>query len=221
MHQGKIKKIFIFIWVALLFLALFIEFKDIPKVILAGKSPLTILSIIQKLAGLWAFIMLSFQIPLGAFMDYLEEKLGLWIYKFHLTEGAILYSLILTHTVSYLLFLLIATKVFAFFYIYTDFCILCKTRPELYYTFGRIAFWFVTVAVTAAVLRKQPWWKNNWRYFHKLNYIIYPLVATHTYFIGSHTKNPLFLGIFILGVGVYLITIFIKIKKWFVENISE
>jgi len=221
MLQTRIKKIFIIIWVFFLLLALFIEFEDIPKAVLATKSPLTIISFIQKLAGLWVFVMLSFQIPIGAFMDNFEKKFGSWVYKFHLTEGVIIYSLVLTHTLSYLLFLFIATKVLAIFYIFTDFCLLCKTKPELFYTFGRLSFWFVSIAVMAAILRKQPWWKNNWRYFHRLNYIVYPLVATHAYFIGSDTRNPLFMGIFILGVGVYVITTIIKIKNSLVRNISN
>ncbi len=221
MTQGRIKKIFIVIWVAFLLLALFIEFEDTPRAVLTGKSPLTIVSFIQKLAGIWAFVMMSFQVPIGAFMDNLEKRLGDWVYKFHLTEGAIIYSLVLTHVLSYMLFLFIATKVLAIFYIFTDFCLLCKTRQELFYTFGRIAFWFVSIAVMAAVLRKKPWWKNNWRYFHRLNYIVYPLIATHTFFIGSDTKNPLFIGIFVLGVGFYAITVIIKTKSWLVQNISN
>ena len=79
----------------------------------------------------------------------------------------------------------------------------------------------MSIAVMAALLRKQPWWKKNWRYFHRLNYIVYPLVATQAFFIGSNTKNPLFVGIFLLGVGVYVITVIIKTKSWLVQNISN
>jgi hypothetical protein len=174
-------------------------------------NTLLIVNLIQRLAGLLAFTLIFWQIVLGAFMEKWEKYLGNWVFKFHLTQGAIAYSLIFLHPISLLFFIFIARGVIDPFYIFTDFCVLCQTKPELYYTFGRISFWLVSAAILAATVRKLPWWRQNWRKFHILNYLVFFLIGVHAWFIGSDTSNFPFVIFFLATIPMVSVIAISKI----------
>lgn len=144
-----------------------------------------LINVFQRITGLIAFSLLFVQIILSTFMQKWIEKLGAWIFKFHIIEGVFVYGLIIVHPLLFVLFNLKASGVIDPFYVFTDFCLLCSRPIELYYTFGRVAFWLISLAVLARILRAETWWKENWRKFQFLNYVAFFLVAGHAFFVGT------------------------------------
>lgn len=146
----------------------------------------TPLNTIQRLFGLWVFTLMFVQIILGTFMTRITEKLGGWIYKFHIFEGLLVYFLILIHMSSYVFMMYFAGNSFDPFYVFVDVCVLCGRAREFYLNFGRIAFWFVTIAILAGLMRTtHPFLRVHWKKFHILNYLAFMLVGAHSIFVGS------------------------------------
>ena len=158
------KTIFYLLWILLLSLG--------PITVIRNSTGFSI-NFVQRIVGLLAFTLLFVQIILGSFMEKLIEKLGGWIFKFHVTEGVIAYLLILVHPLLF---------TFDPFYVFFGFS---SQGAEFYYSFGRSAFWLVTVAVIAGLLRTQPWLQNNWRKFHILNYVAFFLIWFHSFKVGT------------------------------------
>ena len=134
-----------------------------PITVLQSPS-ITMLGTIQRILGLTAFCLLFSQIVIGFFMDTLSRKLGDWVFKFHIFEGMLAYFLILLHPW--------ALKLDPF-YIFTDFCVLCSSKLELFYTFGRVSFWLVTVVVIAGLFK-------SWRKWHILSYLAFLVISIHS-----------------------------------------
>ena len=203
MNTSRIKLIFYLIWAASILLGpitLLLVIIKIP----GPYEPLFLVNIFQRAVGLVAFVMLFWQVLLGSFMHRWIEKYGAWVFKFHLTEGAIAYTLIFLHPVSFLLFNFMATKVFDPFYVFTGFCVLCQTRTELFYSFGRVAFWMVSAAVLAAKLRTRPWWREYWRKIHILNYLVFIFLAAHSFFVGTDSHSFPFVIFYFFSVPIVL-----------------
>src|SRR3990172_7128967 len=117
MNTSRIKLIFYLIWAASILLGpitLLLVIIKIP----GPYEPLFLVNIFQRAVGLVAFVMLFWQVLLGSFMHRWIEKYGAWVFKFHITEGAVAYSLIFLHPLAFLLFNYIATKVIYPFYFY-------------------------------------------------------------------------------------------------------
>lgn len=165
------KAIFYLLWFFLLVLGPITVIRNTPPYFLAEPSGL--LNFLQRIIGLMAFTLLFIQIILGSLMEKLVEKLGGWIFKFHITEGIVAYGLILVHP------LLLK---FDPLYVFLGFS---SQGAEFYYSFGRSAFWLLTVGVAAGLLRTQPWLQNNWRKFHVLNYVAFFLVWYHSFKVGT------------------------------------
>ena len=162
--------------------------------ILLSLAPVTVylngfytpLNTIQRLTGLWVFTLLFVQIILGSFMTQITEKLGGWIYRFHIFQGFLIYFLILMHMLSFVFISYFAGKSFDPFYVFVDVCVLCNNKFEYYFNFGRVAFWFITLAVFAGFFRTfHPFLRVHWRKFHVLNYFAFILVGAHSLFVGS------------------------------------
>ena len=130
-------------------------------------------------------------------MDRWIEKFGGWVFKFHTTQGAIIYALIFAHASLFVLFNYKAGGRIDPFYVFTDLCVLCSNKTEFFYNLGRIGFWLITLAVVAARLRTQPWLRAHWRKFHILNYLAFMVIALHGRFIGSDTLSSPFSWILI------------------------
>ncbi|HJX58926.1 hypothetical protein A2V61_01360 [Candidatus Woesebacteria bacterium RBG_19FT_COMBO_47_8] len=207
------KKLFLLVWLLSILLG------PVTVLIFILRSPvplnnLLVVNLIQRVVGLVAFVLLFWQVVLGSFMQKWIEKLGAWVFKWHLTEGAVAYSLILLHPLALLVFNYIARHVIDPFYVFTDFCLMCKTRPEFFYTLGRLSFWLVSAAVLAAKLRTLPWWRENWRKFHILNYAVFLLVAVHSFFIGSDSRSFPFVIFYIFSVPAVLYIIAVKLISY-------
>ena len=142
----------------------------------------------QRSLGILVFIVLTAQVFIGAFRKRLSDKFGQWVLGVHLLQGKILYGLILAHSISYLFYMYFFTGKINPFYIFTDFCLLCEQRRELFVSMGRIAFIFLNLTIATAIFRHAKAMVGNWNYIHKINYIIFFMISLHFYFVGSDIK---------------------------------
>ena len=204
------KIIFFILWTLTILLVPVTILKVTPLNIALSEQKLLI-NFLQRFVGLLAFTLLFWQIILGAFMEKWIEKLGGWIFKFHVTEGAIAYALVILHPLLFILFNFKAFGKLDPFYVFTDICLLCPNKLELFYTLGRISFWLVTVAVIVAKFRTWGWLRIYWRKFHILNYIGFLLAALHGGMVGTdlrlHFPLPL---LYSVAVSVVAIILFYK-----------
>lgn len=213
--MGLSKRSVIIIWIGFyLAIALLLWFQT-PQILRQNINTLVILSFLQKLTGMFAFIMIVDQIVIGAYLPKITEKLGGWFYNFHIIQGIIAYSLIVLHPLIYLAFLTIAKNSFDPFYIFIDICISCQTKSELYISLGRIALYLVTIAVIIARFRVIPALRKYWRIGHTINYPVFYLVAIHAKKIGSNMGTGLFFAIFVICVSLVSIVLLLRIKHFF------
>jgi hypothetical protein len=212
------KVIFFVVWFLTVLLVPYIVLKDTPISYIRADIPLTI-NFFQRIFGILAFVLIFWQIVLGAFMGKWVKNLGSWLFLFHRLEGTAIFLLIILHPALFGLFRYKIFHVIDPFYIYTQFCALCDKRLELYYSFGRYAFWLVTFAVLAAVFKTaDPWLKKNWRKAHIVGYAAFFLVAAHLKLAGTDAANPLFVKFFWPAVGVVGTTAAYKLYRYFKES---
>ena len=207
------KTFFILVWLLLIVLSVISPVKEF-KFVLASKNQVLLIGLFQRILGLLAFTLLFIQIFLGAFMGRLTEKLGEWVFNFHLFNGKLLYTLILLHPALYMLYLFKIKGVLDPFYIYSDLCVLCKGNLEHFYNFGRVAFWLITAGIIAAVFRgADPFMKKNWRKFHILNYFAFFLIVVHSKALGTDVAVAPFNWIF--WIGIVTVTLCLSVKYVF------
>lgn len=185
------------------------------------KDEVLLINLLQRLLGLVAFSLIFSQVILGLFMGRLTQKLGAWIYKFHITEGIFTYLFILGHPFMFVLLNYKLKGTIDPFYVYTDICLICKPFIEYFYTFGRIAFWFLTIGVTAAYFRTHPWLRIHWLKFHILNLLAFYLIALHAYFVGSDVRAVPFIWFYWLAVSVVSGGLVYKIVSPLILKFSE
>ena len=180
-----------------------------------------LINFFQRILGLIAFSLIFSQVILGLFMGKLTQKLGSWIYKFHITEGLFTYLFIFGHPLMFVLLNYKLKGTIDPFYVYTDICLICKPLFEYFYTFGRVAFWFLTIGVTAAYFRTHPWLRVHWLKFHILNLFAFYLIALHSYVVGSDVKSTPFIWFYWFAISVVtgglvykgLSPLFLKLRK--------
>jgi hypothetical protein len=208
------KLAFFTILVILLFLVP-ITVIHVTPLALALKSPAYLTNFIQRIIGLTAFTLLFVQLILGAFMDKLTKRLGGWIFKFHVFEGGLVYTLALAHA----LFLILLNHYVGIgwdpYRVFINACLLCQTPLEYYYTLGMLSFWLLTVAVFAGLFRKaNPWLKANWRKLHVINYAVFLIVGAHGFLIGQDFRAQPFYSFAILAYAIVAgVVVFIEIPK--------
>jgi len=208
--MNKNKIIFYIIWLGVLSL--------VPISILANtsvsealKNPATLTNFIQRFLGLTAFTLMFFQVILGSFMSYWTQKLGGWIFNFHILEGVTVYTLIILHPLTFMVFNYFIGHGFNPFFVLVDFCILCSNRIDFYYTLGRTAFWLLNITVWAGLLRvSTPFMRVNWRKFHILNYAVFLIVGLHSIGLGTDVGTPPFS--FFHGPALVIVSLIIIYK---------
>ena len=209
---------FILIWFTLLSISTYaIVVNSAPLNKLVSDTDLLI-NFFQRLTGFLAFNLLFFQILTGSLMPKLRRKLGSIIFKFHLIQGALAYSLIIMHPLLFIILNFRLTNKFDPFYVFTDFCVLCSKRLEYFYTLGRISFWLITSGVVAAKLRSSIILRKNWRRVHVLNYLAFFLVSAHAYFVGTDIKLEPTSFIYFTYITVALILLVARIVREFKER---
>lgn len=181
------KLLFFAIWILTIIFIPITVLKSTPIGLAFSQTSITI-NFLQRITGLLAFTLLFWQIILGAFMNKWIDMLGAWIFNFHVTQGAMIYALVILHPLLFVLFNFRALGRIDPFYVFTDLCVLCSSRLEFLYNFGRIGFWLITLGVVAAKFHTQPWLRVHWRKLHILNYVAIIVVAIHGRFMGSDTR---------------------------------
>ena len=214
------KLFFYLIWLVIVLIGPYTILSNTP-LSLAVKDQTVFINLFQRLFGLLAFSLIFVQVILGSFMTRLTQKLGGWIYKFHITEGIFTYFFVLAHPFLFVLLNYKLTGKPDPFYVYTDICLICKPHIEYFYTFGRVAFWFLAIAVGAASARPHPWLRLHWLKFHILNFLAFYLIALHSYFVGSDVRSEPFIWFYwtavagVTGIIVYkgLVPLLAKLRK--------
>lgn len=205
------KIIFGIIWLGLVFLGFYTISKTVvfPKVF--SDYGLT-LNLFERVSGVFIFTLLFIQIILGAYMDKLTSKFGGWIFKVYTIQGLIIYLLAIIHPLFLLIFNFKVFHTFDPFYIYTQACLLCPKQVELFYTFGRLALWFLTIGVFAAIFKNsEGWMKTNWRKLHLFNYVVFFFVAVHGWFVGSDFHLSPLKFFFWLSTATVFLTVLSKV----------
>lgn len=211
----RIKKILFFaVWLGILSIGPITILKVTPFQV-ATKQSTFLINFFQRITGLALFSLLTIQITLGVLMSKLTERLGGWIFKFHILEGVFIYSLILLHPLLFVLYNFKIKGVIDPFYVFTDLCVLCKGNLEYFYNFGRIAFWLLTVGVLAGVMRTQPWLQKHWRKFHVLNYVAFFSVIFHSFKVGSDTLSKPFIYFYWFAMAWISILVIYRIFVYF------
>lgn len=157
------------------------------------------ISFFQRLVGLLLFSLIFTQIVIGSNMPKFIELFSGKIFRFHVVEGIVAYSLMILHPILGSLNGVSLLPVFV--------------RYELLYNLGRFAFVLFTLAVFAALLRTQPFLTRHWRKFHILNYVAFYLIAIHSYFVGSDTKSLPFVIFWWMAVVVITLLIIKKLLR--------
>ena len=181
MSTGFKKFLYWLLWLSALAIGPITIFRNTPLKEIVG-SDLSVINFLQRITGLLAFTLLSFQIILGSFMSRLTEKLGGWIFRFHVSEGLGAWGIILIHPT---LFALLNYRIGGIFPAVLTFLPRFSPNQEIWYTFGKFALVLITIAALAGYFREKPFLRQNWRKFHILNYAGFVFVAVHSYFSGT------------------------------------
>lgn len=213
----KPKWIFIVFWTLILILPIATVLYDTPDLHFIFSAQSSTITFFSRIAGLMALTLLPIQIILGSYMNKLADRFGAWIFKWHITQAILVYGLVITHPVLQVLGNIPMHGIDPF-YVFTDFCGACRTHQELFLTFGRIAFWFITMTYFAAKFRTQPFLQRNWHTIHRLNYVMFFLVSAHAFFLGPDTLSKVYVWYYILANIVVLILASIKLKKLIKSN---
>lgn len=206
----KNKIIFWALWLGLLSLVP-ITILQSTSLSYAATHPAVLMNLIQRFLGLTAFVLLFWQLMLGAYMQRWTEKLGGWVLRFHINEGVAIYLIILMHPIFFMLYRYFTGVGLDPFYIFTQVCILCQYRIELYYTLGRVSFWLINMTVFAGLFRMStPFMRMNWRKFHVFNYLVFLIIGIHGLSIGT---DFMVMPFFAFAIIAYLIVIYTVIRK--------
>lgn len=177
-------------------------------------KPVAIANLFQRIFGLILFILLFWQLILGAYMDKFADKLGVWIFDFHVKEGIAIYLLAIFHPLAYLFYRYFIGIGMDPVSVFLGFCLYCQSKLDYYYTLGRIGFWLLTVSVFTGIFRSSTTYLQvNWRKFHILNYVIFFVTGVHGFLLGSDFRFLPFYYFAIAASLVVLYTVFQKIRR--------
>ncbi len=173
-------------------------------------NPTLLTLYLQRIFGLIAFALLFIQLVMINFEDFFRKIFNDRLEKLHCAFGIILLLLVVAHAFLFLVFLGKIKGVYDPFYIFTDYCVLCRNYAEYFINLGRVSVTLMLITGLAAVFRKVKEMKKYWRQTHVLMYLTFPLVSVHLYVLGSDAKSTPFFYFYILANAVAL---FIIAKK--------
>jgi|SRR3989344_5112618 len=202
--MNKLKTLFIFIYLVLLAIPLFTFVND------AGFNNLQAYKFV-RLFGLFGITLIFIQMMLGAFMNYFRKLFGTKILKFHIIEGIIAYLIIVLHPTFYFLYNLqfsdFKTSILSLLPSFA-------TNIDIYIDFGKLGLIFLTIAIMAGIFRTYPLISKNWRWFHRLNYIVFGLILIHSFFLGTDTKTAPFVYLYPIFIVGLITSVVYKLKKF-------
>ena len=160
---------------------------------------LEIINLMQRVTGIIAFGLVTFQIYLGS------RKINL---RFHMINGLVAYTFVLFHPLLQIINTYVYIGKIDPFYVFTDICFLCQNNLEYFINFGRIGLYLITIAVFAAKFKSiDLWLKTNWKKIHPLNYLAFYSISLHAINIGTDSGNIFFILYFIFCQIVVLSSI--------------
>ena len=219
MLNNRKKLIFYLLYFSSFLIIPYVLFSNTPfSLVISNKF--IFVGFLQRLFGLLAFMALFYQIILGAYMVRITEKLGAFIYDLHISQGVVIYITILLHPLLLVVYKYMSGKGLDPIYVFAQICLICQNKGELYYTFGRVAFWLINITVFVGLLRTlNPFLRANWKKVHVLNYIVFFAVGVHGYFVGSDFSLKPFLYFVIFSTAVvFYILITRKIPEFIEET---
>jgi len=211
------KKLLILTWLLILLSGPIVILTKIPFFVVT-KDVALLINLLQRITALIAFSALFTQIIIGSYISKLSKIFGSWIKKFHIFQGIVSYAFVLAHPLLFVIFNFKTRGTIDPFYVFTDFCLLCPRPFELYFSFGRIAFWLISLAILAAVIKSEAWWRENWRKFHILNYFVFFLIVVHAWFSGTDIASTPFVYVFWFGIIAVIYTILRKYILPIIQN---
>jgi predicted ferric reductase len=175
------------------------------------RMPNVALSVFQRVFGLSTFVLLFWQIIIGANMESFAKKVGNWIFNFHVWEGIVIYSLIVLHPLMFMFLQHFVGRGTDPINVFLGVCLFCNPKIEYIFTLGRIAFWLLTIGVFAGFYRHaNSFMKANWRKFHALNYVAFLLVGIHGFIFGPDLPSKSFIY---FAIPAYLIVLYTILRK--------
>ena len=163
-------------------------------------NPVVLTNFFQRMTGLLAFSLLFIQIILGSWMGRWLQIIGAKAYKIHITQGLVVYSLMLIHPLfENAIVYLVSKNIIDALYVFIP---SLGTERAILLVFGRTAFLLATIAVIASYFRTKPFFRRNWRAFHILNYLVFILIFIHMR-LGTDIVTPPFVWVsWIALIGV-------------------
>lgn len=196
------KFLFILLWLIAVLVGPITVLLNTQLNLLSTNSDLLI-NFIQRMLATIAFALLLSQITLGNNMEWFINKFGPGVFSWHVTEGLTVYGILILHPSMQFL------RDFNNEGLRGAFVYLLPFTRQISYDLGKLAFLLLTIAVAAGYFRKSPLLRRNWRKFHILNYLLFFVVAIHSFLLGTDTKSWPFLGLYIIGI-VLVLTISLK-----------
>lgn len=185
------------IYVAALCLPVYIFFKDRGGLgFLSGANPQVRLQLLFPLLGLYAFTFVTFQILITTNLRWLSR---LWpsVIRYHRAQGIFALLFALLHP----LFILVGFGLVS--YLHYRFV---APAVHLWVLPAELALTILVLTVVTALLawhgRNLPWW----RHVHKLNYLVFILVWSHSWFIGTDTPVPLLRVVWIMYAAAIIVS---------------
>lgn len=187
------KLIFLFIYLTLLFLPLQIFFSSRGGLAVFIGDAQSVAGSLFPVFGLLAFTLIWLQIMIGTFMRHLLRVFP-GIFRFHRFEGILALTFSLLH--PGLLFFSLGWDYFKFEFI--------TPEQRLFLVLGYLAVTILLTTVTTALLYRHPLLIRNWRWVHRLNYLVLPLIFFHSKNLGGDLQSQPLSGLWWFYLITYL-----------------
>ena len=159
---------------------------------------------LARLAGLYAFTLMTLQVGIGGLADRLRPIFGPGIVRWHIGQGIVAFSLAMLHPVLMAVVFGVGEVV----------------RMGGDVVWGKVALNLLIISVLAGALRAQPWLVKYWRWVHRLNYVILVLVWWHSWRLGTDSHTWPMAGIYFLAPVVLIWAVGVKMTNYFFSSNS-
>lgn len=174
-------------------ITLLVNFAEIAGLFSFLDTPRAVIRTIARGLALYGITLVFAQVTICAFMEPLAKVFGMGLRKFHMVEGVVAYSIILSHPILYAVYRGRTSGVFGG---------LSALLPnfgaayEGFVTVGVSAIVLLTVGVSAGILRRRSLLVRIWRKIHWMNYAVFAFVIVHSLFVGSDVTVQPFISLY-------------------------